>query len=155
MQRWHKWWALSSHEQGRLVQAMLLLPLLHLALGMLGLRRLQRLLAWLTPAKLQSAAQVDQQVAQLARIVNLAAQHGPYRATCLRRSLLLWWWLRRSGIASDLRIGVQRTNQHFAAHAWVEIDGYAINDGEDVGERFAAFDRFQLEKVVLASLATK
>lgn len=152
MQRWHKWWALPRCERRWLMQAILLLPLLHIALAVLGLRRLQRVLAWLTPTTLQAAVQIDQQVGMLARIVTLAAHHGPYRATCLRRSLLLWWWLRRSGIASELRIGVQRHGHHFAAHAWVEVGGVAVNDGEDVAERFAAFDQVQLEKVLLPNV---
>jgi hypothetical protein len=64
-----------------------------------------------------------------------------YRATCLPRSLALWWLLRRRGIAADLRIGVRKEGGRFEAHAWTEWRGTVLNDGDDVGERFAVFQR--------------
>ncbi len=78
--------------------------------------------------------------ASLAWAVAAAAHHAPYAATCLQRSLTLWWLLRRRRIAADLRIGVAQADGELRAHAWVEHAGIVLNDDADVGSRFAAFD---------------
>lgn len=77
---------------------------------------------------------------RVARMVSIAANHGPYRASCLPRSLLTWWLLRRQGIATALLFGVNREGGAFSAHAWVELDGVVINDGPQVAKRHAPFD---------------
>ncbi len=76
----------------------------------------------------------------IAKMVNIAAGHSPFVATCLHRSLVLWWLLGREGFASNLRLGAQKTEGHFEAHAWVEYQGTVLNDTEDVQQRFATFD---------------
>lgn len=40
-------------------------------------------------------------------LVERAARHCPWPTTCLRRSLLLWAFLLRSGVASELRLGFE------------------------------------------------
>lgn len=75
-----------------------------------------------------------------ARMVEVAARHNPFRLLCLPRSLALWWLLRRQGIGADLRIGVTPNERGLEAHAWVEYKGVALNDQDDVHERFAPFD---------------
>jgi hypothetical protein len=82
---------------------------------------------------------VVQQARRIARMVKIAASHGPYRATCLPQSLTLWLLLRRRGIASSLRIGVRKEISRLDAHAWVEIDGIVVNDRMDVPDRFVPF----------------
>jgi hypothetical protein len=77
----------------------------------------------------------------MARLVDAAARRGPYSATCLPRSLTLWWLLRRRGIDSYLRIGVRKAAGRIEAHAWVELRGLVLNDQGDVSQRFAPFDR--------------
>ena len=74
-----------------------------------------------------------------ATMVNIAAAHGFYRATCLPRSLTLWWLLGCWGITTDLRLGVRRAAGQFEAHGWVEYQGIVLNDTEDVTQRFATF----------------
>lgn len=71
-----------------------------------------------------------------AEMVNAAARWGVYDATCLRRSLVLWWLLRRRGIAASLRIGAHIEMGAFSAHAWVEFQDEVINDVPDVRERY-------------------
>ena len=72
--------------------------------------------------------------------VEVAAGNLPYAPRCLERSLALWWMLGRRGLEADLRIGVRRADAGLEAHAWVELLGHQINDGADVGERYAAFE---------------
>lgn len=49
----------------------------------------------------------------------------PFRATCLRRSLVLASLLRRHHPA--LRVGVAKTGGAVAAHAWLEIAGATLD----------------------------
>lgn len=76
---------------------------------------------------------------RIARAVDIAALFGPYRANCLKRSLILCRQLRRHGLQHELILGAALDNGDFFAHAWVEHAGQPINDGPDVGKRFGAF----------------
>ena len=142
---WWQVWRLSSAERGLLVQALFLLPFTALALWVVGFRRWQALLTRLAPIGYVRAsrdgAALIREGRQLARLVDVAARHGLYSATCLPRSLALWWLLRRRGIDSYVCIGVRKEVDRIEAHAWVELQGCALNDDTDVRVRFAAFDR--------------
>jgi hypothetical protein len=142
---WRRVWRLTSAERWFLVQALLLLPLTALALRAVGFRRGQALLTRLAPVRCVPArkdmAALIREGRAMARLVDAAARHGPYRATCLPRSLTLWWLLRHRGIDSCLRIGVRKEAGRLEAHAWVELRGLVLNDDSGVRKRFAAFDR--------------
>jgi len=142
---WSRVWQLSPAERRLLAQALALLPLTAVALRVLGFRRWQATLARLAPvggaADGGDEAALLRQGRTVAHLVDVAARHGVYRASCLPRSLALWWLLRRRGIDGDLRIGVRKEAGRFEAHAWVELRGAVLNDGDDVRERFAAFER--------------
>lgn len=62
----------------------------------------------------------------LLRAFRLAA--GRLGGTCLVRALALQYFLSRHGHASELRIGVARSEKGFEAHAWL-IDGDEILEG--------------------------
>ena len=81
-----------------------------------------------------------ERTALTARMVRSAAYRSLGTATCLERSLALWWLLERQGIASSVRIGTRKTGQKFEAHAWVECDGVALNEPEELHKHYAAFD---------------
>jgi len=139
---WSRVWRLSSAERWSLAQALALLPLTALALRVVGFRRWQAALARLAPTGAAPAGKDEGAEARaVARVVEAAARRGPCRATCLPRSLTLWWLLRRRGIGAELRIGVRKEAGRFEAHAWVELRGAVLNDGHDVYLRFTAFDR--------------
>jgi hypothetical protein len=127
-----------------LVQTLFLLPLTGLALWVAGFRRWQALLTRLAPVRYVPAnkdvAALVREGRAIARLVDAVARRGPYSATCLPRSLTLWWLLRRRGIDSYLRIGVRKEAGRLEAHAWVELQGLVLNDDTDVRKRFAAFD---------------
>jgi hypothetical protein len=132
---------LPRREQWLLVQAFLALPLMGLGLWLLGLRRLQTLLShW--PLRKPGGALGEKSFSAAqrhARGVEAAARHGLYRATCLPRSLALWWLLRCHGLEADLRIGVKLVDRRLAAHAWVELQGQPLNEVPDVRRHFSAF----------------
>jgi len=57
---------------------------------------------------------------------------------CLQRSAATACLLRRLGIEGRLVIGTQQIP--FKAHAWVEVDGCAVNDKPDMRDRYAVLD---------------
>ena len=135
-------WRLSWAERGWLAQAWLMLHGVALALRWASFQRVYGLLErW--PAGTGRTPDDEElilaRVAAIVRLVQGAAAWSLHRPTCLHRSLTLWWLLRRQSIASELRIGVRKEQGRFEAHAWVERAGVALNDGSDVGLRFAAF----------------
>ena len=140
------WRKLSRIERRLFLQAFVLMPLMIPGLRLLGLRRLQRLLMNGMPSEMGSGRKKfngkDEVLAECQNItgmVNKAAWHNPIFSTCLHRSLVLWLLLGREGIAGDLRLGAQKTDGQFDAHAWVEYQGIVLNDTQDVQQRYAVF----------------
>ncbi len=115
-------------------RAMLLIALLKLALAIAGFERAWgwiRRRAQMTELS-PNADTVD--VERLEHTVAMAAALYPGRAQCLERSLVLYWCLRRRGIAAHYRMGVQ--SYPFLAHAWIEYRGRPINDVPEHVRRF-------------------
>ena len=54
----------------------------------------------------------------------------PRRASCLRRALVLGFYVR--GARPTMRIGVAKENGTVTAHAWIEVNGRVI--GDDTGD---------------------
>ena len=130
---------LPAREQKTLMVSLVLLPLFWLGLRLAGLQRFQ---AWLDHSPVACRVPLSQaEAAALGVAVNRAANHVFGPATCLTRSLLLRWLLRRYGTPSDLRIGVRFEEGVLAAHAWVEKDGIPLNDRPELVARYAAFDQ--------------
>jgi len=135
---WRKFWALSPVNRGVLLQAIVLFPCIALGLRLLSFKALCNLLERSLPAVAASSTW-QRRAETIARLVQAAATHGVWRTNCLQRSLLLWWLLRRRGIAAELRIGVSRQTDHFEAHAWVECEGVVLGDRPDIHQTFAPF----------------
>lgn len=134
---WQHWLALTNRERFTLLQALLLLPMAGLLLRFLKYQTVLSILSKWTPVKERESEAVTMKDAQrLGELVNAAARRGLYDASCLRRSLVMWWMLRRRGIDSHLRVGVARKGEAFLSHAWVEWQGVVLNDVADIGERF-------------------
>jgi hypothetical protein len=73
-------------------------------------------------------------------MVDAAAREGLHRGTCLERSLVLWWLLRRKQVPAQICLGARKTASLFEAHAWVEVDGRVINDTGEVHNHYAPFE---------------
>ena len=113
---------------------MAVIALTAVSLRLFGFRRVQTVLNLSSAA---AAGRDDLPAAQaVARIVQGAAGWSPVHASCLARSLVLCRLLRRQGLAADLRIGVAMPDGRFAAHAWVEHEGVALNDSAGCGAPF-------------------
>jgi hypothetical protein len=82
-------------------------------------------------------ARVPENQAPIARTrwaVDLAARRMP-GATCLVRALTLRHLLQQQGVASQVRIGVARSETPtLRAHAWVEVEGVAITDIDSLAD---------------------
>ncbi len=131
---------LSATERSLLLQALLLLPLVALALQVVGFQKTQALLKRIPEqATLPLPPEISSQPWITVKMVQRAARYQPWWANCLKQSLVLWLLLRRQGILSDLRIGVQQSAGKFAAHAWVEYEGVALNESPDVDRFYIPF----------------
>jgi hypothetical protein len=71
---------------------------------------------------------------EIARAEGSAARHLFFRANCLVQSLALLAMCRSRGIAAELRIGARNEGGAFQAHAWIELNGEALNDSGANGE---------------------
>jgi hypothetical protein len=136
--------ALTGPEKRLLVLCLAASPLVTCGLALAGFRRVHAVMTrW--PATRAGGFGTPEEAAararSVARVVAIASGRGPVRATCLRRSLLLWWLLRRDGIPAALRVGVNREGGGLHAHAWVEHSGLPLNDAHDVALRFPPFER--------------
>jgi hypothetical protein len=134
--------ALEQPAQGLFLRAIFLLPMAALSLRWRGFRKTQAMLERFLSNKSaqQDSAEVSERPTLTAHMVSVADRYGVVHPSCLAKSLTLWWLLRWQGIAADLRIGIQKENERFAAHAWVERDGVALNEPEEHHRHYAAFD---------------
>jgi hypothetical protein len=71
--------------------------------------------------------------------VNLACSWYPKRALCLQRSAITTCVLRSSGIPAQMVLGAQKLP--FKAHAWVEVNGRAVNERSDVQSVYGIWER--------------
>ena len=123
------------------LRTVFLLPVITISLRLSGFQKTkQRLQDALTHRKSEPiAADRASSVSMTTRMVWAAARNSPFPATCLERSLSLWWLLARQGIPTQLRIGVKTAEQKFSAHAWVEYEGVALGEPETPHAHYAAF----------------
>jgi hypothetical protein len=133
---WARLRALTLQDQLALACAYAWLALFWLALRWVGFVRLDRLLE----GREHGAACVPpSEVARLAHIIRMASNRSGRWATCLTRSMLLRWWLRRRGMVTQLCIGVRLAHGVLDAHAWVEHEGVPVNDSRAVVDQYERF----------------
>jgi Transglutaminase-like superfamily len=123
-------------------RAVALLPLVRILLRLRGYKATQEWLQRrLRTANLRVSNEPQaQRVERTCRMVRAAQRYG-VRSTCLDRSLTLWYLLQRQGIAAAVRVGVRKENEKFEAHAWVECEGVALNQPEEIHRHYAAFEK--------------
>jgi hypothetical protein len=79
-------------------------------------------------------------VARAVWLVGAMSRHV-VRVPCLSRSVALARMLARRNVSSEIRIGVRTREDRLEAHAWVEVDGRAVNDREDIVRSYTPFDQ--------------
>jgi hypothetical protein len=117
------------------VPAYLCLVIVDAALRLLGFGRIH---LWLHRLPLGRRRPDLERARRLARAVDRAAAFYPKRAWCLERSLVTLILMRVRRWPARLVLGAKR--MPFAAHAWVELDGQAVNDGPRV-RAYAVLER--------------
>ena len=143
VRRWKQLARLSWKERGILLQASIALPLCGALLRLCGFAASYALLARIPagrPPQIETSVRLER-ARTVVRLVRAAGDHGLYRPSCLRQSLVLWSILRRHGIETTLHAGVRKGPRRVEAHAWVACDGVALNDDSDVHGTFTPFDR--------------
>lgn len=76
---------------------------------------------------------------RVCRAVNYACAWYPKQVLCLQRSFTTTYLLRKSGVPAEMVLGAQKLP--FKAHAWVEVDGRAINERSDVQATYGVWER--------------
>lgn len=126
---WRRWWRLSGAEKRMVLVLAWRMAWVDASLRLRGVKRTRRwLLRGIPPRAAVPVSPASVAAAQ--RIAALAAMVGRRelgQASCLRQALVVEQWLRRRGLAAELRVGVRRDPATgFDAHAWVELGGVAL-----------------------------
>ena len=127
---------LTGFEFGLLVLATPTLPLVKFLLKQRGFGRTEKFLTRFGP-KSASEDTSPERVVTAARMVNIAAENGFYKAQCLEIAITLWWMLHMMGIESTVRLGIYKKDDLVEAHAWV------IHSDEIVIGQTSRFDDYQ------------
>jgi hypothetical protein len=122
---------LTARQWSVLLAASYWLVVVDVGLRLFGLPRVQRLLL---PRKGDA---LSLQAGEIVHLVDMAVRRLPYRGPCLRRSLVLQRFLRQTGMETELRFGVMKSEGRLAAHAWLEHEGRALGEPALVEEKFA------------------
>jgi hypothetical protein len=142
-EKWRRFRMRPAKDRRLILRAALILPVTEIGLRVFGFHRWKELIEKLSPARHFQRLPADLQhdaALRFARAVRSAQLHGPTNPNCLERSMTLWWMLRREGVEGELHIGARKQGTRFEAHAWVELDGQVLNDGEEVHQHYARFD---------------
>ena len=76
---------------------------------------------------------------QVCDAVNRACSWYPKRALCLQRAAVTTCLLRSCSIPAQMVLGAQKIP--FKAHAWVEVEGRAVNEMTDVQTVYGTWER--------------
>jgi transglutaminase superfamily protein len=98
-------------------------------------RRLHRIVtSWTTTSKRKSPDTVE----RVTHAVDVACSWYPKRVFCLQRAAVSVCLLRSCGVHAQLTLGARKLP--FNAHAWVEVDGCAVNESRDVKRIFGVWE---------------
>lgn len=124
-----RWLSLSSGERRLLLGLIIGLPLIAVMIHLLGVFRTRRWLERFSSNAATRKADSDnmQKAERLAELAEIAGRRGAIAFTCLRQALMVYWLLRRRGFAPELMIGVRKRDGMVDGHAWVELQGAALN----------------------------
>jgi hypothetical protein len=92
---------------------------------------------WKVNNKIDGSDIID--IDKVCMAVNYACVWYPKQTLCLQRSFVTTYLLRKHGVAAQMVLGAQKLP--FKAHAWVEVDGRAVNERSDVQATYAVWDK--------------
>ena len=123
-----KWRELPFREKILLTRFIFCLPWISFSIRFFGYMRTRHFLGrFVSKGGLRQADAVElEEARRSAELLLIAGRNGLLSATCLRQSVLLEYWLKRRGLAAEIKIGVRKEQDLFDAHAWVELNGIAL-----------------------------
>ncbi len=104
-----------------------------------SLCRFQTLYTMVKDWKVAGKSRGPDMIDRVCTAVNYACVWYPKQALCLQRSFVTTYILRKQGVSANLVLGAQKLP--FKAHAWVEVDGRAVNERSNVQATYAVWDR--------------
>jgi len=135
--------ALSPLQWRIMLVSIFLLPLIALSLKLCGFKHTKKKMSQFIPSCIDENTPNEQDmvnVESISHAVAIAGNHGIYRTNCLKQSLLLWWFLARRGISTEINFGIEdEAIETFSAHAWVEYGGVNISNPEKTVQKFLGF----------------
>lgn len=141
-EKWRRFSRLRSSDRRTVIEAVAGLVITWLGLRLAGFRQWKSILERLVPHSFADnvASPNSESARVVARLESAAARNLFFRPNCLERSLVLWWLLKRRGVAAELRIGARKDEEKFEAHAWVECGGTVIDEPDETRLHFVPFD---------------
>lgn len=143
MDAWRRFRRLNANERGIVLEAAAALPAAWISMRIAGAGIRKAALAragFSADATSNATSSGDLAEAQrIARLGSATARTLFLRATCLEQSLVLRWMLRRRGMSPVLCIGARKEANRFEAHAWVELNGIALEAGGAEHHHFVPF----------------
>ena len=137
-------WRPGGFERSTVVEAAGSFLATKLGLRIFGFHRWKKALAWLVPGMNADTGVIGpgevtsaQKIAQIAAAVE---RNFFFRTNCLEQALVLWFLLRRRGIAAELCFGGRKEGSRFEAHAWVEIGGTVLEKTGEAHHHFVPFE---------------
>jgi hypothetical protein len=132
MQRFRRFRRLSGFERAVVLEAVITLPVVWLAVRLLGFRICRA--AFEEPARAARNSRFLETdtlniAKRIARLEAVTAANLFFRTSCLEQSLVLCRLLKRRGMNAGLRIGARKEADRFEAHAWVEMAGNVVDGG--------------------------
>ena len=131
---------LPSPERGAVFRATLLLGLARIALALLPFRTVMRFADRAAPrasAPGEPSPEAERKMKTMVWAVTAVGNRLFPTTPCLTQAVVVHRLFRRSGRASELRIGVRKDGRgRFGAHAWVESDGEIVIGGEGLSAGF-------------------
>lgn len=81
----------------------------------------------------------DDAIDRVCTAVNYACIWYPKQVLCLQCAFVTTYLLRKKGVLAHMVLGAQKLP--FKSHAWVEVNGQAINERSNVQATYAVLDR--------------
>jgi hypothetical protein len=123
-----------------IVYAFVLLLMLDIAVRLFGILPVWRMLRTRQRMRSPTGNVRKSATTDLLWAVRCAARHHLYSMSCLNQSLTLAWLLATRGDKVVLRLGVSKQGERLEAHAWVELDGVALDCTGGLNRRFHPVD---------------
>ena len=126
----------------------LLIPCLKASLRALGYMNTYRLTRVVSPQPLRPSVNSVRRAIKIAQAFETLWPVRKLNATCLHKSLFLWWLLRFANCDSEIATGIKRdpTSLELRLHAWVTCGGFPINEKPDSINQYFPLQHSPLNK---------